>query len=202
MIFETILGEDFERLHPKLKQRYQLSLNQVFHATGTMHVIHAGPKLLNPLYHLFSKANFLFPESGEMVPFNISYSCAYNDGQYVEIDWQRQFHFPHRTRTFNTKMTVDLEKEIVKDYMGKPAIVNSELQFDVTKEGFLITRSKQQQVVLGKCEMKSPAPLAARAFVLEGYDDELDVYTIHLSIYHNIFGRLVMYAGQFTQQKN
>lgn len=75
MIFETLLGADFERLHPKLQQRYQLSLHEAFQATGTMQVMLSGPKVLLPMYHLFSRANFLFLESWKMIPFNISYTC-------------------------------------------------------------------------------------------------------------------------------
>lgn len=68
MIYETLLAKDFNRLHPKLQERYRLPFGLPFHAQGTMHVIHSGPRFLRPLYQLFTKTNFLFPEYGEEIP--------------------------------------------------------------------------------------------------------------------------------------
>lgn len=198
MIYETLLGADFERLHPKLQQRYHLSLDEPFHAAGTMQVIHSGPAYLRPMYLLFTKNRFLFPESGEMVPFTIANTCHIND-QQAEVYWERTFHFPNATRQFNARMTVDLERKIVKDYLGDPSLFYSDLQFDVTKDGFLMIRSQEQRVVLGKKELSLPTMLTGRVVVTEGYDDALGVYTIHVSIFNDVIGRMMMYAGKFTQ---
>lgn len=198
MIYETLLAEDFHRLHPKLQERYRLPLNVPFHAKGTMHVIRSGPIYLRPIYWLFTRNRFLFPESGEMVPFTVSNVCRINNKQQAEVYWERTFYFPNVTRQFNAKMTVDLDRHIVKDYLGDPALFYSDLQFDVSEDGFLKITSKQQRVVLGTKELSLPTPLTGRVMVTEGYDDELDVYTIHVSIFNDIVGRMMMYAGQFT----
>lgn len=198
MIYETLLAEDFQRLHPKLQQRYRLPLNVPFHAEGTMHIIRSGPIFLRPMYWLFTKNCLLFPESGEMVPFTISNICQINEEQQAEVYWERTFFFPNATRQFNAKMTIDLERQIVKDYLGNPPLFYSDLQFDVTEDGFLMITSKQQRAVLGKKELPLPSLLTGRVMVTEGYDDELEVYTIHVSIFNDIVGRMMMYAGLFT----
>ena len=41
-IYPTLLGEQFEKLHPKLQQRYALPINQPFSAYGVMHTIKTG----------------------------------------------------------------------------------------------------------------------------------------------------------------
>ncbi len=198
MIYETLLAEDFQRLHPKLQERYLLPLHEPFHAAGTMQVIRSGPAYLRGMYALFTKNRFLFPESGKMVPFTISNVSRINEEQQAEVYWERTFYFPNATRQFNAKMTVDLDRRIVKDYLGDPSLFYSDLQFDVTKDGFLMIRSQQQRLVLGKKELSLPALLTGRVVVTEGYDDELEVYTIHVSIFNDMVGRMMMYAGQFT----
>ena len=198
MIYETLLAEDFQRLHPKLQERYRLPLQEPFHAAGTMQVIRSGPVYLRGMYELFTKNRFLFPESGEMVPFTISNVSRINEEQQAEVYWERTFYFPNATRQFNAKMTVDLDRRIVKDYLGDPSLFYSDLQFDVTKDGFLMIRSQQQRLVVGKKELSLPALLTGRVVVTEGYDDELEVYTIHVSIFNDMVGRMMMYAGQFA----
>ncbi|MEK4628591.1 DUF4166 domain-containing protein [Solibacillus sp. FSL R7-0682] len=198
MIYETLLGNDFQRLHPKLQQRYRLSLQEPFQATGMMQVIHSGPRYLRPMYQLFTKNRFLFPESGVMVPFTLSNSCRINDDKEAEVYWERTFYFPKTTRQFNAKMTMDLQRGIVKDYLGDPSLFYSDLKFDVTTDGFLLIRSEQQRLVIGKKEASLPSLLTGRVVVTEGYDDALNMYTIHVSIFNDLIGRMMMYAGQFS----
>ena len=198
MIYETLLAEDFARLHPKLQERYLLPLEKPFVANGTMQVIHSGPQILRPIYQLFTTNRFLFPESGKMIPFMISNTCQMNNQNEAEVYWERTFFFPNVTRQFNANMTVDLQRQIVKDYLGDPALFYSDLKFNVTNDGFLMIRSEQQRVILGNMEITLPKKLTGRVVVTEGYDDTLNVYTIHVSIYNDLFGRMMMYAGQFT----
>ena len=79
MIYETLLGKDFAKLHPMLQARYRLPLNEEFYAAGTMETIQSGPKILRPIYQLFTHNQFLFPESGENIPFTISNRSYLNE---------------------------------------------------------------------------------------------------------------------------
>jgi hypothetical protein len=193
------LGEKFQKLHPKLQHRYALPLNQTFYAEGVMSEIQTGSKLLSPFYRLASKLDFLFPESGENISFTIANRCTINQDNEAEVSWERTFFFPEAVRKFNAKMTIDLEKQLVKDYLGDVPLFYSDLLFDVTKEGFLLITSGTQKVVLGKKEIPIPNLLQGRVTVLEGYDDVKNVYTIHVSIYNPLIGRIMMYAGEFTE---
>ncbi|WP_332645613.1 DUF4166 domain-containing protein [Lysinibacillus sp. 54212] len=192
-IYSTLLGENFSRLHPKLQQRYMLSFDKPFEASGTMRAIKSGTKLLFPFYKLVTKTNFLFPEFGRDIPFQIKNTAYYNSAG------ERAFHFPHITRYFNAKMTIDQDKKIVKDYLGDPSFFYSDLRFDVTKNGHLLVRSGKQKLVFGSLELPFPQKLEGRVIVEEGYDDRREVFTIHVSIYNDILGRIMMYAGEFTE---
>lgn len=198
MIYETLLANDFNRLHPKLQERYRLSIGEPFYAQGTMQVILSGPRILRPMYTLFTKTNFLFPESGQKIPFTIKNTARLNNEMEAEVYWERTFFFEQATRKFNATMTVDLNRQIVKDYLGNPALFYSDLKLDVTEDGFLLIRSAEQRAVIGNKELALPKKLSGRVVVTEGYDDVLEVYTIHVSIYNDLIGRMMMYAGQFT----
>lgn len=198
-IYSSLLGEKFEELHPKLQHRYTLPLNQIFYAEGHMQQIQTGSKLLSPFYLFASKLNFLFPESGENIPFTIANRCRINQEGEAEVSWERSFFFPESVRKFNAKMTIDLEKKLVKDYLGDVPLFYSDLLFDVTKEGYLMITSGTQKVVVGKKELTIPNLFKGRVVVLEGYDEVKEVYTIHVSIYNSLIGRIMMYAGEFTE---
>lgn len=198
-IYPTLLGEKYTQLHPKLQQRYNLPVNKSFCAFGVMHTIKTGTKLLRPFYQLASKSRFLFPESGEHIPFQITNSSRINDKGEMEVYWERVFYFPNATRHFNARMTIDTEKQIVKDYLGDPSFFYSDLRFDVTATGHLLIRSGKQKFVCGSLEVPMPSILEGRVIVEEGFDDEKGVFTIHVSIYNDIFGRMMMYAGEFNE---
>lgn len=198
-IYAALLGKKFEKLHPKLQHRYALPIDQSFYAKGYMQQIQTGSKLLFPFYLFASKLNFLFPESGETIPFTITNRCRINQDDEAEVSWERSFFFPESVRKFNAKMTIDLEKQLVKDYLGDVPLFYSDLLFDVTNEGFLMITSGTQKVVMRKKELTLPASFRGRVVVLEGYDEMKDVYTIHVSIYNRLLGRIMMYAGEFTE---
>lgn len=198
-IYSTLLGEQFQKLHPKLQHRYALPLDRTFYAEGIMHQIQTGSKLLFPFYQFASKLNFLFPESGKNIPFTLANRSLINQDNEAEVSWERTFFFPKVTRKFNAKMTIDLDKQLVKDYLGDVPLFYSDLLFDVTKEGFLMITSGTQKVVVGEKEVLIPNLFKGRVTVLEGYDEVKDVYTIHVSIYNSLIGRIMMYAGEFTE---
>lgn len=199
-IYSTLLGQSFQKLHPKLQHRYALPLDQEFYAEGVMSEIQNGNKLLLPFFHFAAKLNFLFPESGKEIPFTIVNKCHINQLRDAEVKWERTFFFPEVTRKFNAKMTVDLERRLVKDYLGDVSLFYSDLLFDVTEEGFLMITSGAQNVVFGKMEVPLPRILQGRVTVIEGYDEKKDVYTIHVSIYNSLLGRILMYAGEFKER--
>lgn len=196
MIYEALIGEQFQRLHPKLQERYKIGPSDTFEATGVMEVMRSGPKLMKPIYHAMTYNDFLIPESGTDIPFSLTYYVRNFDGVRAEVIWEREFYFPNTTRKFTTNMKIDLTTKTGTDYLGDPAVFSSNVRFDVTQEGFLLMRSLEQHVVLGPFEIPVPKSLAGQGVVIEGYDEERDVYTIEVA-FTNAAGPLVMYKGTF-----
>lgn len=199
-IYQTLLGDDFRRLHPKLQKRYMLPKGEPFYAAGTMLKIQTGAKWLKPFMKLAARWQFLFPESGRNVPFTIKNTCRSLPSGEEEVYWERTFYFEKVTRHFNAFMTIDTENRVVKDYLGEPRLFYSDLHFTVTPKGRLVIRSGSQRLVMGKLEIPIPNVLRGMVQVEEGYDEAREVFTIRVHIRNRIVGRLMTYEGEFKEQ--
>ncbi|MBN3553960.1 DUF4166 domain-containing protein [Fictibacillus nanhaiensis] len=198
-IYQNLLGEDFKRLHPQLQSRYALPKNKPFCASGKMTLVQSGTGWLYPFLKLATKRKFLFPESGNNIPFTIRNTSRSLSHELDEVYWERTFYFDHVTRYFNAFMTIDSERKVVKDYLGEPSLFYSDLHFNVTPEGHLNIRSGVQRLVIGKLEISIPSFLRGVVEVEEGYDDTREVFTIRVHIQNRIVGRLMAYEGEFKE---
>ncbi|WP_026583833.1 DUF4166 domain-containing protein [Bacillus sp. J33] len=196
-IYQELLGEDFQRLHPKLQARYTLLKDKPFHGAGTMSKIETGSVWLKPLLSLAARWQFLFPDNGKDVPFTIKNTCRTLPTGEEEIYWERTFYFEEVTRRFNAFMSIDRNRRVVKDYLGEPSLFYSDLKFAVTPDGRMIIRSGPQRVVIGNLEIPIPRLFEGVVTVEEGYDDAREVFTIQVNIQNRIAGRLMAYEGEF-----
>lgn len=196
-IYQELLGEDFQRLHPKLQARYTLLKDKPFHGAGTMSKIETGSVWLKPLLSLAARWQFLFPDNGKDVPFTIKNTCRTLPTGEEEIYWERTFYFEEVTRRFNAFMSIDRNRRVVKDYLGEPSLFYSDLKFAVTPDGRMIIRSGPQRVVIGNLEIPIPRLFEGVVTVEEGYDDVREVFTIQVNIQNRIAGRLMAYEGEF-----
>ncbi|KWW21977.1 hypothetical protein AS888_05735 [Peribacillus simplex] len=199
-IYQDLLGEDFQRLHPKLQERYALPIGKPFNGVGTMSKIETGAGWLKPFLKLAARWKFLFPENGKDVPFSIKNTCRSLPTGEAQIHWERTFYFEEITRHFNAFMTVDTKRGVVKDYLGEPSLFYSDLTFAVTPEGRIHIHSGPQRIVIGNLELPIPRLLEGVVTVEEGYDDVREVFTIQVDIRNRIVGRLMAYAGEFKMQ--
>ena len=170
-IFKKVMGNDFSRLHPMLQKRYDLPEGTVFKASGIMNEIKGGPKWLYPIFRVGVKWKLLFPERGNAIPFSITNTSFIGDNGESQIHWERIFHFGNKKRYFNALMSLDAERLVIKDYLGEPHLLYSDLAFTVTEEGHLTIKSLNQRLVLGKIEIPLPKLFQGLATVTEKYDE-------------------------------
>ncbi|MDV6379267.1 DUF4166 domain-containing protein [Sporosarcina sp. GW1-11] len=196
-IYKNVLADDFSRLHPMLQKRYAFE-EPVFRASGTMDRIVGGPKWLAPLFLFGARRKFVFPESGTAITFTIVNSSSINSAGVEEIHWERKFNFPNKTRYFNALMSLDERRMVVKDYLGEPPLVYSDLQFTVVDGGALKIESLDQRLVLGKLEIPLPTFLQGLATVVESYDELREVYRIQVDVKNPLLGTVFSYEGEFT----
>lgn len=196
-IYKQIMGKQFYQLQPMLQQRYTLSEGKPFKAKGIMKKISGGPKWLLPLFFLGTRWKFLFPESGEQVPFTIINTSQTGPNGEKQVHWERIFHFPEKKRYFNALMSLDHDKHVVKDYLGEPSLFYSELVFFVSDKGHMRIESRKQRFVIGPIEIPLPRTFQGIVQVTEYYIEEKDVFSIHVLITNPLIGTLFEYEGEF-----
>ncbi|MGN7388084.1 DUF4166 domain-containing protein [Sporosarcina sp. SAFN-015] len=198
-IYKKVLGNDFNKLHPMLQQRYDFAGGRSFEATGTMIEIKGGPKWLYPLFRLGVNWKLLFPERGKNIPFSIKNRALIGANGDSQIHWERIFYFGMKKRYFNALMSLDETRLVIKDYLGEPPLVYSDLAFDVSDEGAITIHSLNQRLVLGKIEVPLPKLFQGLATVTECFDEMNNVFRIAVIVRNPLIGHLFSYEGAFVQ---
>jgi Domain of unknown function (DUF4166) len=197
-IYKQAMGSDFNRLHPMLQQRYDLTDGTIFKASGFMTEIRGGPKWLYPLFRAGIRWKLLFPENGENIPFTIKNSAFVGDTGNSQVHWERIFHFGKKRRYFNALMRLDAKRLVIEDYLGEPRLFYSDLAFHVADDGHLTIQSLGQRLVLGKIEIPLPKVFQGLATVTEKYDDERRLYQIQVTVRNPMIGTVFSYEGTFS----
>lgn len=196
-IYKQILGDQFYKLQPMLQKRYAWPEEKKFKASGAMNRIGGMPKWLFPLFLLGTRRKFLFPEQGENIPFTIVNTNRIGQNGEKQVHWERTFYFKKKKRFFHALMSLDPDKNVVKDYLGEPSLFYSELVFFVSEEGHMRIESRKQRLVIGTIEIPLPKIFQGIVLVTEYYIEERDVFSIHVVIKNPLIGTLFEYEGEF-----
>lgn len=201
-IYKKVLGNEFDALHPMLQKRYDISAKKSFQAYGVMKTIKGGPKWLYPFFLLGVKWKLLFPEHGQSIPFSIVNTAQIGKNGEEQIHWERIFYFEGKKRFFNALMSLDHERLVIKDYLGEPSRVYSDLSFHVSQNGEVRIESQDQRLVLGSLEIPVPKFLQGLATVTEAYIEERKVFSIKVTVRNPLIGLLFAYEGEFTPNEH
>lgn len=201
-IYKKVLGSNFNRLHPMLQKRYDLPEGAVFRASGIMKDIKGGPKWLFPIFQAGIRWKLLFPEQGDDIPFTIKNHAFISNTGESQVHWERIFHFGKKKRYFNALMSLDEKQSIIQDYLGEPHLLYADLALHVTDNGSLTIQSLRQRLVLGKVEIPLPRLFQGLATVIERYDDEQELYQIHVTVRNPLIGRVFSYEGTFSADED
>lgn len=200
-IFRHALGADFDRLHPRMQQRFGFSSEDSVACvgTGTMDEIWRGRAFTLPFLYLGATRNILFPERGTDIPFVIQ-NFAYRDGYGREtVTFVRSFELPNgRARRFDATMIFSASRCRIVDYLGTHQHLAVELDMQVDCRGGLRITSGRQQFSEGLLGFRVPAALSGTATLHEWYDETHERFRIEVSVTNDRFGRLFGYRGSFT----
>lgn len=198
-IYEQILGGDFQRLHPKIQQRFGFSSRDAVAAIGkgTMARIWHGRPYTLPFLYVGTWRRIMFPERGVNVPFTIQ-NYAYLDSFGREtVTWIRTFE-THKLRRFDATMINSEQRGRIVDYLGthQHLAVDIDISVDEETRGLRL-RSGEQRFYEGLLGFRFPMFFSGVADVCEWYDDEIERFRIRVSVTNPLWGPLFGYEGAF-----
>lgn len=203
-IYQRALGSDFEKLHPKIQERFGFNSEDRVASigSGVMDEIWRGRFYTIPFLYLGTWRRIMFPEYGEDIPFTIE-NYAYRDSFGREtVTWVRTFESRKRRR-FDAYMIYSESRGCIVDYLGSHQHLAVDLDVSVDERGGMCIRSGAQRFYEGRIAFSFPLIFSGIAEVCEWYDDEAQKFRIQVEVTNQTWGRLFGYRGSFdvTYQK-
>ncbi|CAM4316243.1 hypothetical protein BAMA_15055 [Bacillus manliponensis] len=199
-IYKKVLGEEYQRLHPKLQERYKLTEKRNFTGDGIMDEIAEGSKLVKVLLKIAAKFRMFFSERGETVPFTIHNTVEKNEKGEAFVRWNRMFLFGDKKRYFHAVMYLDEKNGEIIDYFGEPHLLISTLKFSVDNEGAMHISSNKQWLHVFGMKVKLPTFLHGKATIVESFDEEKGCFRIQVRVENLLLGPLFSYKGTFIER--
>ncbi|GIE31094.1 hypothetical protein Ait01nite_041390 [Actinoplanes italicus] len=197
-VFEKALGDDFDRLHPRMQRRFGVDgeRDQGCVGSGVMYRVWRGGPFTLPFLQLGTLRHILFPETGTDVGFTIE-NYAYRDGYgRPTLTFVRTFQVrPHRRRRFDATMVHDADRNVIIDYLGTTQHLAVDLDVSVDGRGGLRIRSTRQTFRGG---VACPSAVTGDAEVHEFWDERAGMFRIRVDVSNRRFGPLFGYYGAFT----
>ena len=197
-IYQRVLGNDFNRLHPQIQRRFGFSSSDRLASigTGVMDEIWKGRYYTEPFLRIGAWRQIMFPETGRDIPFTIeNYAFVDRFGRET-VSWIRTFE-SRRTRRFDAYMIYSPARRRIVDYLGTHQHLAVDLDLSVDPRGGLRLVSGAQRFYEGPIGFSFPLTWSGVADVCEWYDDDDDAFRIEVNVGNRTWGRLFGYRGRF-----
>lgn len=197
-IYADVLGDDFQRLHPKIQERFGFDSRSGVRAIGrgVMDRVWHGKFYTIPFLMVGTWRNIMFPDQGENVPFTIE-NWAYVDTLGRETVTELRTFQIGRERRFDAYMVRDPGRNQVVDYLGTHQHLAVDLHLSVAENGGLRIESGEQRFYEGPIAFKFPLFFSGRACVFVWFDDSDGKYYIEVEVRNDFWGTLFGYCGSF-----
>jgi hypothetical protein len=202
-IYQRALGADFERLHPRIQQRFGFSSSDRVASIGegVMQEVWRGRPFTIPFLYVGAWRRIMFPDHGTDIPFRVQ-NYAYVDGFGREtVTWIRTFQINSRPRRFDAYMIFSQQRNKIVDYLGTHEHLAVDIDLSVDERGGLRLRSGEQRFYEHLVGFRFPLLFSGIADVCESYDDQNDRFTIDVSVSNHRWGRLFGYRGWFHERR-
>jgi hypothetical protein len=166
---------------------------------GQMKTIWHRPAWLYPIFWLLSKADVLFPETGENIPTVLVVSSKRNEkGEPIQT-WERTFHFPnHIRRHYKSTMYYDPESKRISELQGPRDIFEEIAEIHFTPPDTLEFLTVKSVLRLGQIRLPIPRKLWITAHVVQQVNlSEGETSRVTLTITHGLLGAIFGYEGIF-----
>lgn len=203
-VFRRALGAEFDRLHPKLQERFGVCSEDGEYCigVGVMQRMSRGPWWTLPFLKVGTWRHILFPDRGHDVPFTIE-NYAYVDSFGREtLTFVRTFELtPQRRTRFDATMIYSAERGCVVDYLGTHQHLAADLLAEVQADGSLVVRTGDQRFYERAFGFRFPMAFSGTGTVHESYDEERQRFNVSVDITNKHFGHLYSYRGWFVNHR-
>jgi hypothetical protein len=199
-IYQQALGSEFNKLHPKIQERFGFSSkdNKAAIGTGAMEKIWHGRIYTLPFLYVGNWRNIMFTANGDNVPFIIE-NYAYKDSFGREtVTWIRKFQFKEQQRRFDATMIYSGQHKKIVDYLGTHQHLAVDIDLSVDEKGGLKIRSGAQRFYEGFINFSWPMFFSGTADVCEWYDEKAEKFKIDMQASNKVWGPLFGYKGTFS----
>ena len=195
-LFERALGDAWEDLHPRIRDRYGVVTDDERDvvADGTMRHLVAS-YLAYPVLLLGTLDDFLFPARGTDVPFRMTTEAFVDDAGNEALFLERVFEADPR-RTFVDTLRWNPSRGCITDLFGRRGYVAADLFLDVTDDALTLTLG-EQWIRLGDRYVALPAPLGVDVTLRDSYDEQFQVAA---EITNPLVGEIFAYRGSFENE--
>lgn len=192
------MGEEFDKLHPKIQERFGFCSSDGKRAigTGTMDRVWRGRIYTLPFLFIGTFRNIMFPEIGEGVPFTIE-NWAFVDSLGRETVSELRTFDLKRKRRFDGYMVRDAQKNQIVDLQGTHQHLAVDLKLSAAENGGLLIESGDQRFHEGWISFKFPMLFSGKARVFVWYDDDIDRHRIEVEVKNKVWGTLFGFVGTF-----
>lgn len=197
-IYQAVLGDDFERLHPEIQRRFGFSSADGVAAIGRglMHDVWRGRLYTVPFLYVGTWRRIMFPEVGHHIPFTIENYAYRDDFGRETVSWIRTFEST-RTRRFDAYMIHSASRGRIVDYLGSHQHLAVDIDLSVDPSGGLRLRSGDQRFYEGWLGFRFPMIFSGVADVHEWFDATTGRFQIEVSVANRRWGPLFGYRGSF-----
>ena len=203
-IYRRALGDDFERLHPRVRERFDASSEDRVAqlGRGSMEEVWRGRPYTVPFLCLGMWRRIMFPARGIDIPFTVENYFYVDSFGRETVTWIRTFGFPQGARRFDAYMIWSEQRECVVDYLGthQHLAVDIHLEVDEATRGLRL-RSGEQRFYERRVGFRFPMAFSGYADVCEWFDEETERFRIDVKVTNPRWGRLFGYRGAFQVER-
>ncbi|RQG93985.1 DUF4166 domain-containing protein [Natrarchaeobius chitinivorans] len=198
-LFEREVGQGWESLHPRVRDRYGLESGENRQAVGVgrMDELERHPLAL-PVLWLATADDFLFPEAGTDVPFTITTVPFVDSNGNEALFLEREFE-TSPPRTFVDTLRWNPARGGITNLFGRRGLVAADLHVDADGDRLALSIGSQWLRIGGRY-VTLPGPLSADGRLRDWYDEEVGQYRVAAEITNPLLGAVFGYEGAFDHE--
>ncbi|MFT4125659.1 MAG: DUF4166 domain-containing protein [Gordonia sp. (in: high G+C Gram-positive bacteria)] len=196
-VYRSVLGSEFDRLHPNVAWRYSIdsTSNVAQICTGIYESVHVNAALPPPFIWYYGKRNALPAKSSRMVPFSQGHYCYTDELGRESLAVLRTFKYTGGARHVNSLLVAG--RSGLVDYFGDGPELLYPIEPSVTPAGELLLESGPMRWLRGP-KLGMRGVFTAEMRYLEGWDRKRGRFHCDATVRNPVLGELIHFRGWFT----